>query len=182
MQQYSSIKELGVCPGFDPRLFNISNAQGWMWMREVPNFVQYDLNNFDVMVLDGFSTIFIWVGRHSNKFEKKNALRKVEAYIEALTDGRDKTQVQIVEVEPCGEPFNFIGHFPEWEDEVAEKWLLPDPITAAKLKLQGERKEHAAAKKEGQEESKFLDPETNVMKLEDLKGKFPEGVKSDQKE
>ena len=34
----------------------------------------------------------------------------------------------------------------------------------------------------GAEESKFLDPETNVMKLEDLKGKFPEGVKPDAKE
>ena len=115
-------------------------------MKEVPNFVQSDLNNWDVMVLDGFSTIFIWVGRFSNKFEKKNALRKVEAYVEALKDGRDKSQVQIVEVEPCSEPFNFIGHFPEWEDEVSEKWLEPDPTTAMKMKLQGERKEHEAAK------------------------------------
>ena len=104
-------------------------------MTEIPNFVQYDLNNYDVMVLDGYSTIFIWFGIHSNKFEKKGALKKVEGYIAALSDGRDKDSIQIVEVEPCSEPFNFTQHFPEWEDEVAEQWLQPDPVTALKLKI-----------------------------------------------
>jgi len=68
----------------------------------------------------------------------------------------------------------------QWEPELAEEWLEADPV--AKLKAK-EAAQHAA-----EEEAKnkdpfegFLNPATNKFKYEDLKNKFPEGVKPDAK-
>jgi len=37
--EYSKVKEqTGYAPGFEPRLFCVSNASGYMWMEEVPAF------------------------------------------------------------------------------------------------------------------------------------------------
>ena len=76
--EYASLKEMGVSPGFDPRLFHCSNSQGYFHMKEIYDFGQEDLNNNDVMVLDAFSTVYIWVGTNSNKHERKNVDAKVD--------------------------------------------------------------------------------------------------------
>ena len=89
-------------------------------MKEVPNFSQDDLNNNEVMVLDSYRTIYIWVGNNSNKFERKGAFTKVEQYLESLTDGRSAKDIQTVSISPCSEPFLFTCNFPEWEQDVAE--------------------------------------------------------------
>ena len=39
-------------------------------MKEVYNFSQEDLNMSDVMVLDAYSSIFMWMGQKANKAEK----------------------------------------------------------------------------------------------------------------
>ena len=36
--EYSSIKSMGVCPGFEPRLFHCSTVQGYLHMKEIFNF------------------------------------------------------------------------------------------------------------------------------------------------
>lgn len=137
--EYSSLKELGFAPGFQPRLFQLSNASGYMTMKEIFNYQQEDLNNNDVMILDAYKTIYVWIGRQSNNTEKRNAMKKVDAYMSGLQDGRKPGDSQIVEVDPCGEPPAFQTHFPEWEDEVAAKWLEDDPYTALQKKMQAER-------------------------------------------
>ena len=38
------------------------------------------------MVLDAYKTVYVWVGLKSNKHEKLNAIKKVESYVDALTD------------------------------------------------------------------------------------------------
>ena len=88
-------------------------------MKEVPNFTQMDLNIYDVMVLDVYSTVFIWVGPKSSKAERENSASKVDEYIKNKQDGRDVNNVQVIELEPLNEPINFRTHFPEWEDEVS---------------------------------------------------------------
>lgn len=139
--EYPSAKELGFAPGFEPRLFHLTNSQGYYYMKEIYNYVQDDLNNNDIMALDAYKTIFIWVGIHANKHEKKNAISKVEKFIDALQDGRTLKSVQIVEIEPCSEPATFTCNFPEWEDEVADKWLQPDPYTALMQQIEADRAE-----------------------------------------
>lgn len=62
-------------------------------MKEVYNFSQVDLNVSDVMVLDAYSSIFVWMGNKANKAEKENAGSKCEKYIQTLTDGRDPSKI-----------------------------------------------------------------------------------------
>jgi len=113
--EYASAKLLGFSPDFSPRLFCVSSVQGYVHMKEVPNYAQDDLNNNEVMVLDAYRTVYVWVGNNSNKFERKGAHTKVEQYLETLTDGRVAKDIQIVEINPCSEPFLFTCNFPEWE-------------------------------------------------------------------
>jgi hypothetical protein len=101
---YSSMKEMGIAPGFEPRLFHCSNSQGYFHMKEIYNFSQTDLNNNDIMVLDAYNTVFMWIGRNSNDHERKNVMAKVEKYVNALTDGRDPAKIQLVQIDPCSEP------------------------------------------------------------------------------
>ena len=42
---YVSEKDMGVMSGFDPRLMEVSNNTGYLWVQEVPSFVQQDLLN-----------------------------------------------------------------------------------------------------------------------------------------
>lgn len=103
--EYSSIKALGIVAGFNARLFQCSTAQGYFHMKECYNFSQHDLNNHDVMVLDAFSTLYLWIGLKSNKTEQKNCLKKVQKYVESISDGRDKSKINYVQVDPGSEPF-----------------------------------------------------------------------------
>lgn len=84
--------------------------------------------NDDIMLLDAYSTIYIWIGNRSNKFEKKGATKNAMKYIEGVNDGRDKENVQTVEVEAGKEPPSFRVHFPEWKPEISQKWLEEDPV------------------------------------------------------
>lgn len=36
--EYATMKDLGFAPGFDPRLFQISNSSGYIHMKELYNF------------------------------------------------------------------------------------------------------------------------------------------------
>ena len=94
---------MGIAPGFEARLFAISTSQGYLHMKEVVNFSQEDLNINDVMVLDAYSTVFMWMGTRANKTEQTKSGAKVEKYIAGLSD-RDPSKVQIVQIDPCGEP------------------------------------------------------------------------------
>jgi len=166
--EYSSMKELGFAPGFEPRLFQISNSSGYMHMKELYNYQQEDLSNNDVMILDAYKTIYMWIGRGANKFEKKNSFKKIDAYIQALQDGRKEEDIQITEVEPCSEPPSFTTHFPEWEEEISARWMEDDPYTAAQKKIQAEREAEELAKKQAalDIQDSFLDPAANKFPVE----------------
>lgn len=55
---------------FQPRLFNVSNQGGFMFVKEVFGYVQEDLDNTDVMILDAYNTVYIWIGNKSNQHEQ----------------------------------------------------------------------------------------------------------------
>jgi len=67
--EYLSSKELNIAPGFEARLFQCGTSQGYFHMKELDNFIQEDLNIYDIMVVDLFSTIYMWIGNKSNKTE-----------------------------------------------------------------------------------------------------------------
>ena len=109
---YSKVKEqVGFAPGFEPRLFSVSNQSGYMWMEEVPAFAQEDLLNDDCYILDAYSIIYTWIGNKSNKFEKKGVVQRAEKYLAELRDSRDKNEVIIDEVLAGREPAGFTVQF-----------------------------------------------------------------------
>jgi hypothetical protein len=59
-----------MAEGFEPRLFHVSNASGYTFMKEVVAFTQEDLLNEDVYILDAYDCLFVWIGNKSNKFER----------------------------------------------------------------------------------------------------------------
>jgi hypothetical protein len=84
---------LNFAPGFEPRLFQFNISGGYSKFDEVCNFKQTDLQIFDVMVLDAYSTIWCWIGSKSSPHERKNSMKKIEQYKACLTDGRDPANI-----------------------------------------------------------------------------------------
>lgn len=119
---------------------NSASNEGKFWMNEVINFNQADLNINGVMVMDAYKTIYIWVGTGAAKRLLTNSRKKVDDYIKSIKDGRNQKDVVPIEINPAEEPMDFKSFFPEWEIEVVDNWFVPDPLTARKLAMQGERK------------------------------------------
>lgn len=194
--EYSNTKDTGIALGFEPRLFQASNAQGYFHVDEIPNFAQDDLVNDDIMILDAYQTIYVWIGNGSNKFERNGAFKTANRYIESVKDERDKDSVQVVEIEAGKEVPGFTIHFTEWRLDKAQRWLDADPMKqfeksggAPQQKGQTLKKGGAAVssaeeqkKEEEDRQKKYLDPASNKFDYEQLNGKFPAGVDPTRKE
>ena len=61
-------------------------------------FVFQDLVPEDVMILDVYNEIFIWVGRGANQVEKKASLGIATDYIKSDPSGRDIDSTTILQV------------------------------------------------------------------------------------
>lgn len=92
-EAYDRFKQMKIFPGFEPRLFNCSNASGYFFVKEIPNFAQTDLINDDVYILDCYSTIYVWIGNLANKTEVKNSWKSAQKYLDSIEDSRDKDDV-----------------------------------------------------------------------------------------
>jgi hypothetical protein len=93
-------------------------------VEEVPNFMQQDLNNQDVMMLDAFDQIFIWDGSESSAAEKKIARETVQNYINGF-ENRPK-DIPVIVVLPGAEPPLFKAQFHAWSDTLRAKQALPE--------------------------------------------------------
>lgn len=97
----------------EPRLFQASNGKSGFYVEEITNFSQEDLNDEDVMLLDTYSSLFVWVGSCSNKEEQQQAVEFAERYIKEVDDGRD-SDCPILRVCAGFEPILFTQHFVGW--------------------------------------------------------------------
>ena len=82
------------------------------------------------------------------------------------------------------EPFGFTTQFIQWEPQVAQKWIDEDPLEilmAANRTAVAAQESKAAEAKENPFKG-FLNPAENVFTMEDIKGKWPKGIKGDSKE
>lgn len=203
---YSKMKEqIHDIAGFEPRLFNISNRSGYSHMKEVPNYTQQDLLGDDCYILDVYTTMYIWIGPDSNKFERNASHKKAAQYIESIVDGRDKAKCAVVEINSGSEPPFFQVQFPNWSEDYTKNFLSGDAFK--KLKEQHATPEgafkgfkkagEAGAEAEGdaaQEETKeeeldpnnpyapYDHPDVRRYAYEELKSIFPPRVKPDKKE
>ena len=74
---------------------------------------------YDVMLLDTYNEIFIWVGKGANAEEKKNAMQTAIDYIKLDTSGRTVDNTTMMVLKQGYEPPHFTGHFIAWD---SEKW------------------------------------------------------------
>lgn len=44
-------------------------------MTEIFNYGQEDMLNDDIMLLDTYLSLYVWIGNKSNKFEKNGAMK-----------------------------------------------------------------------------------------------------------
>ncbi|XP_072506900.1 scinderin [Notamacropus eugenii] len=102
-----------------PRLFGCSNKTGRFLIEEVPGeFTQDDLAEDDVMLLDAWEQIFLWIGKDANEVERSESMKSAKAYLETDPSGRDR-RTPIVIVKQGSEPPTFTGWFLGWD---ASKW------------------------------------------------------------
>ena len=59
-----------------------------------------DLVEEDVMILDTYSEVFVWIGHKANEVEKKESLKIVQEYIETDPSGRDLNSTLLLQVTP----------------------------------------------------------------------------------
>ncbi|XP_037612881.1 villin-1 isoform X3 [Sebastes umbrosus] len=105
-------------PPHSPRLFECSNQVGQFRMTEVDDFAQSDLDEEDVMLLDTWEEIFLWVGNSANQYETKEAWNSSQEYLRTHPAGRDP-DTPIIFVKQGYEPPTFTGWFNAWDPH---KW------------------------------------------------------------
>uniref|UniRef100_A0A8C9LG16 Villin like n=1 Tax=Pavo cristatus TaxID=9049 RepID=A0A8C9LG16_PAVCR len=99
---------------YQPRLFECSNQTGRFIMTEVVDFCQEDLDEDDVMLLDTWEEIFLWVGKGSNRYERNEAVASAKEYLKTHPAGRDLATPILLVKQGC-EPLNFTGWFNAWD-------------------------------------------------------------------
>ncbi|XP_043192707.1 advillin-like [Amphibalanus amphitrite] len=120
LEPYASSPRLAEADQMQPaRLFQCSNASGRFLVEEIPDFIQDDLVPSDVMLLDAWNTIFIWIGSGSNKTERERAEKTAIEYLRTDPAGRG-VGTPIVRVKQGCEPPTFTGFFGVWDDGLWE--------------------------------------------------------------
>ncbi|XP_040208728.1 villin-like protein [Rana temporaria] len=103
---------------YKPRLFECSNQTGRFIMTEVVDFAQSDLDEDDIMLLDTWEEIFLWIGKSSNEYERNESLNSAKEYLKSHPAGRDLSTA-IITVKQGHEPPTFTGWFDAWD---SHKW------------------------------------------------------------
>ncbi|CAG5104331.1 Oidioi.mRNA.OKI2018_I69.chr1.g1201.t1.cds [Oikopleura dioica] len=99
-----------------PRLFECSMATGNFVAEELLGVLhQSDLNPANVMLLDAWNTVFVWIGQESSDDEKEQTLEAAKQYL--ATDPAGRKGTPIVQVKQEKEPVTFTGFFAGWDEE-----------------------------------------------------------------
>ncbi|XP_072797091.1 villin-like protein [Vicugna pacos] len=111
---YPSNKRLPVdMSGFQPRLFECSSQTGHLVLTEVVFFSQEDLDKYDVMLLDTWQEIFLWLGEAVSQ-QKQEVVAWGQEYLRTHPAGRSLA-TPIVLVKQGHEPPTFTGWFLTWD-------------------------------------------------------------------
>lgn len=100
-----------------PRLFECSNKTGKFAVTEITDFTQDDLNPGDVMLLDTWDQVFLWIGAEANAIEKERALATAQEYLHTHPSGRD-ADTPILIIKQGLEPPTFTGWFLAWDPHI----------------------------------------------------------------
>uniref|UniRef100_A0A669CVN4 Scinderin like b n=1 Tax=Oreochromis niloticus TaxID=8128 RepID=A0A669CVN4_ORENI len=110
--QTSKSLQSGIRP---PRLFGCSNKTGNLSV--IPgDFTQSDLATDDVMLLDTWDQVFIWIGKDANDVEKEGAPKIAKEYVDSDPSGRKG--IAITTIKQGAEPPTFTGWFQAWDPKM----------------------------------------------------------------
>ncbi|CAK6955729.1 advillin isoform X2 [Scomber scombrus] len=116
---YASCKRLQqTVLDHQPRLFECSNKTGRFIVSEVTQFTQDDLSEDDVMLLDTWDQVFLWIGKEANEVERKEAVVTSQEYLRTHPGDRDQ-DTPIILIKQGFEPPTFTGWFTAWDPS---KW------------------------------------------------------------
>lgn len=178
----------------EPRLFQMK-LLGDFAVEEIFNFSQDDLINDDVMLLDTYSEVYVWIGHDSSKEEKDLALSTALQYVANAPDGRSP-DTPVYKVTAGNEPPTFTAHFLGWDNKKAidfsdpyQKRLAAEKGTSGSSttstpRTYGNEQKSAPAQLERvtQADIGYADPLTNKFTLAQLKSGVPQGVDPKAKE
>ncbi|XP_022538340.2 advillin [Astyanax mexicanus] len=112
---YANDKRLQqVVQDHQPRLFECSNKTGRFIVTEVTDFTQDDLIEDDVMLLDTWDQVFLWIGNEANEVERKESVVTCQEYLRTHPGARD-CDTPILLVKQGFEPPTFTGWFTAWD-------------------------------------------------------------------
>ncbi|KAG7269008.1 hypothetical protein CRUP_033500 [Coryphaenoides rupestris] len=110
-----------------PRLFACSNKTGTFLIEEIPGEItQEDLAPDDVMLLDTWDQVFVWIGSEAQSEERAEALASAATYIQTDPSNRDP-RTPVVQVKQGFEPPTFTGWFLGWDFD----YWTSDPLERA---------------------------------------------------
>uniref|UniRef100_A0A8C2WWA0 Advillin n=1 Tax=Cyclopterus lumpus TaxID=8103 RepID=A0A8C2WWA0_CYCLU len=136
---YASGKRLQqMVSDHQPRLFECSNKTGRFIVTEVTQFTQDDLNEDDVMLLDTWDQVFLWIGKETNEVERKESVVTSQEYLRTHPGARDPGTL-ILLIKQGFEPPTFTGWFTAWDPS---KWIGGKSYEELKKEL-GEEHRHA---------------------------------------
>ncbi|XP_067609895.1 villin-like protein isoform X6 [Pseudorca crassidens] len=98
---------------FQPRLFECSIQMGPLVLTEVVFFSQEDLDKYDIMLLDTWEEIFLWLGAAASEW-KQEAVAWGREYLKTHPAGRSLA-TPIMLVKQGHEPPTFTGWFHNWD-------------------------------------------------------------------
>ncbi|XP_020820118.2 LOW QUALITY PROTEIN: villin-like protein [Phascolarctos cinereus] len=97
-----------------PRLFECPSQTDRFILTEIVFFSQGDLDEDDIMLLDTWEEVFLWIGKDSNPYEKKESVALAREYLKSHPAGRDPS-TPIIVVKQGHEPPTFTGWFGVWD-------------------------------------------------------------------
>lgn len=100
-----------------PRLFCIINISDTIQIEEICNFQQHDLVPDDIMLLDTWDSIFLWIGKEAQYDLKKSAVKAACEYLETDPSCRP-TDIPVYRVHQEHEPPIFTGFFENWNENM----------------------------------------------------------------
>ncbi|XP_047439510.1 advillin [Mugil cephalus] len=163
-----------------PRLFECSNKTGQFRVTEVSQFIQDDLSEDDVMLLDTWDQVFLWIGKEANEVERKEAVATSQEYLRTHPGNRDP-DTPIVLIKQGFEPPTFTGWFGAWDPS---KWSGGKSYEELKKEL-GEDAEPVMVKTtepDCVESKKVFEPFPLEALVNKHVSELPEGVDPSQKE
>ncbi|XP_026204024.1 advillin [Anabas testudineus] len=163
-----------------PRLFECSNKTGRFIVTEVTQFTQDDLSEDDVMLLDTWDQVFLWIGKEANEVERTEAVVTSQEYLRTHPGARDP-DTPVVLVKQGFEPPTFTGWFTAWDPSKWSGGMSYEELkrelgdVASPVNVTAEKKSVCESEKTFQ----TFPPEALVKKIG---SELPEGVDPSQKE